>query len=100
MCTGTRVADHFLIGSIEQNGVHCTFGSAAHSMHRTVISRFPSYPIMSPRDMNTPRLIFSYVETYGMFDSGDVTVTDVARVLVPRDLTRLSDFAPVAWNRF
>ena len=35
-----------------------------------------------------------------MFDSGDVTVTDVARVVVPRDFTRVDAFEPDAWNRF
>ena len=100
VCTGTRVEDHFLIGSIEQSGVHCTFASAAHSIHRTSISRFPSYPSMSPSDMNTPRFISSKVDAYGLLGIGDVIVTDVVRVLQPRDLMRLSDFVPGAWDRF
>ena len=89
-----------MIGSIEHSGVHCTFASAAHSIHRTSISLFPSYPIMSPSDLKVPRLMSSKVDAYGLLGIGDVIVTDVVRVLQPRDLMRLSGFVPGAWDRF
>ena len=74
--------------------MHCIFGSTARSMHRTSISLFPSCPIISSCDLNTPRVKSSNVATYAMLESGSVTATDVDRVVAPCDSARVDVYEP------